>query len=69
VRGTQRSVCPLHPSIKPDAVARSGRHTVKAIVQDTCVYAAGDAAGLSGDGRECVCVHQLRRSFVAVDAG
>jgi integrase len=30
------------------------------------VYAAGDAAGLNGDGREPVGVHDLRHSFVAV---
>lgn len=30
------------------------------------VYAAGDAAGLNGDGRERVGVHDLRHSFVAV---
>jgi len=30
------------------------------------VYAAGDAAGLNGEGRERVGVHDLRHSFVAV---
>ena len=30
------------------------------------VYGAGDAAGLTGDGREGVGVHDLRHSFVAV---
>jgi integrase len=30
------------------------------------VYVAGDAAGLNGDGREPVGVHDLRHSFVAV---
>ena len=30
------------------------------------VYAAGDAAGLNGGGREPVGVHDLRHSFVAV---
>ena len=30
------------------------------------VYAAGEAAGLNGDGREPVGVHDLHHSFVAV---
>jgi integrase len=30
------------------------------------VYEAGDAAGLNGEARECVGVHDLRHSFVAV---
>jgi integrase len=30
------------------------------------VYAAGDAAGLNGDGRERVGVHDLRHSFVGL---
>lgn len=30
------------------------------------VYAAGDAAGLNGNGRERIGVHDLRHSFVAI---
>jgi integrase len=30
------------------------------------VHAAGDAAGLNGDGRQAVGLHDLRHSFVAI---
>jgi len=56
--------------VQPDALAfttsrgrgkpQSARNVLRA------VYAAGDAAGLNGDGREPVGLHDLRHSFVAV---
>jgi integrase len=54
--------------LKPDALvfttARGRPHGRRNVLR--AVYAAGDAAGLNGDGREPVGVHDLRHSFVAV---
>jgi integrase len=56
------------PRVRPDALVfttasgkpQGRRNALRA------VYAAGDAVGLNGDGREPVGVHDLRHSFVAV---
>lgn len=52
----------------PDALvfttARGRPHGRRNVLR--AVYAAGDAAGLNGDGREPVGVHDLRHSFVSV---
>ena len=54
--------------VKPDAfvflTARGKPHGRRNVLR--VVYAAGDAAGLNGDGRERVGVHDLRHSFVGL---
>jgi integrase len=54
--------------VQPDALvfttSRGRPHGARNVLR--AVYAAGDAAGLNGDGRERVGVHDLRHSFVAV---
>jgi integrase len=54
--------------LKPDALvfmtSRGNPQGQRNVLR--AVYAAGDAAGLNGDGREPVGVHDLRHSFVAV---
>ncbi len=54
--------------VQPDAfvftTARGRPHGRRNVLR--AVYAAGDAAGLNGEGRERVGVHDLRHSFVAV---
>jgi integrase len=54
--------------VQPDALvfttSRGRPHGRRNVLR--AVYAAGDAAGLNGDGREPVGVHDLRHSFVAV---
>lgn len=54
--------------VQPDAfvftTSRGRPHGSRNVLR--AVYAAGDAAGLNGDGRERVGVHDLRHSFVAV---
>ena len=54
--------------VRPDALvfttSRGRPHGARNVLR--AVYAAGDAAGLNGDGRERVGVHDLRHSFVAV---
>jgi integrase len=54
--------------VRPDAfvftTSRGRPHGRRNVLR--AVYAAGDAAGLNGDGRERVGVHDLRHSFVAV---
>jgi integrase len=54
--------------VRPDALvfatSRGRPHGRRNVLR--AVYAAGDAAGLNGDGRERVGVHDLRHSFVAV---
>src|SRR5262249_12589931 len=52
--------------VKPDALvfttSQRRPHGRRNVLR--AVYAAGDAAGLNGDGRERVGVHDLRHSFV-----
>jgi integrase len=54
--------------VQPDALvfttSRGPPHGRRNVLR--AVYAAGEAAGLNGDGREPVDVHDLRHSFVAV---
>jgi integrase len=54
--------------LQPDALvlttARGKPHGRRNVLR--AVYAAGDTAGLNGDGREPVGVHDLRHSFVAI---
>jgi integrase len=54
--------------VQPDAfvftTSRGRPHGRRNVLR--AVYAAGDSAGLNGDGRERVGVHDLRHSFVAV---
>lgn len=54
--------------VRPDAfvftTSRGRPHGRRNVLR--AVYAAGDAAGLNGEGRERVGVHDLRHSFVAV---
>lgn len=54
--------------VQPDALvfttSRGRPHGRRNVLR--AVYAAGDAAGLNGEGRERVGVHDLRHSFVAV---
>jgi integrase len=54
--------------VQPDALVfttlRGRPHGRRNVLR--AVYAAGDAAGLNGEGRERVGVHDLRHSFVAV---
>jgi integrase len=54
----------VHPDAFVFTTSRGRPHGRRNVLR--AVYAAGDAAGLNGEGRERVGVHDLRHSFVAV---
>ena len=64
----QRLACVNVARLQPDALvfttARGRPHSRRNVLR--AVHAAGDAAGLNGEGRERVGVHDLRHSFVAL---
>lgn len=58
-----KSLTRVHPEAFVFTTSRGRPHGRRNVLR--AVYAAGDAAGLNGEGRERVGVHDLRHSFVA----
>jgi integrase len=63
-RGAGQSLDRVRPDAFVFTTSRGRPHGRRNVLR--AVYAAGDAAGFNGDGRERVGVHDLRHSFVAV---
>jgi integrase len=64
VRLAERSLARVHPDALVFTTSRGKPQGARNALR--AVHAAGEAAGLNGDGRQLVGLHDLRHSFVAI---